>query len=287
MSHSKLLAALACIFVFLLAATPLHAQSSDSKSKLDMVKGPAKARLQDIAQIDVPAGAVFLDGKATRALMKASGEPTSGREYGAIMTTNDDWVVIFEYSNIGYVKDDEKDSLNADKILDSIRKGTAAANKERVRAGHSPLEIVGWEVPPRYDATTHNLEWAIRATSEGQPILNYNTRLLGRKGVMEVVLVVEPAKLSATLPQFRNLLAGYAFQTGQTYAEFRAGDKIAKYGLGALIVGGAAVGAAKLGLFATLAVFFKKAWKLVVVAIVAVGAFMKKLFGRGDGTTRG
>ena len=33
-----------------------------------------------------------------------------------------------------------------------------------------------------------------------------------------------------TLPDFRMLLETYSFQSGQSYAEFRKGDKIAKYG---------------------------------------------------------
>jgi len=228
----------------------------------------------------VPAGYIFIDGKGTRALLKSKGEPTSGQEVGLMVATNENWTVFFEFSNIGYVKDDEKDKLDADKLLESIKRGTAEANKERQRAGNPPLEIVGWEVPPKYDDTTHNLEWAVRATSEGRPLLNYNTRLLGRKGVMEVVLVVDPEKVPETLPVFRKLLTGYAFTTGQTYAEYRPGDKVAKVGLAALVLGGAAVGAAKLGLFAPLVLFLKKAWKLVVVAIAAVAASLKKLLGR-------
>jgi len=263
-----------------LLALPLHAQKTEGK-KPDVLKGPAKANLEGIAQIDVPAGYQFLDGKTIRALMKASGEPTSGREQGLLMPTNDHWSVIFEFDDVGYVKDDEKDKLDADKLLAAIREGTARANQERERLGSPPLEIVGWEQPPKYDAVTHNLEWAIRATSAGRPILNYNTRLLGRKGVMEAVLIVEPDKLPATLPTFKDLLAGHSFQSGQNYAEYRSGDRIAKYGLAALVVGGGAVGAAKLGLFAWLAVALKKAWKLIVVAIVGGIAFFKRLiFGR-------
>src|SRR5262249_34539884 len=106
------------------------------------------------------------------------------------------------------------------------------------------------------------------------------------KGVMETVLVVEPEDLSATLPKFRSLLADYKYQGGQTYAEYRPGDKVAKYGLAALIVGGAAVGAAKLGLLTRLIVIFKKAWYLIVAAIVAVANFFKRtfkaIFGRPD-----
>lgn len=265
-----------------LVALPLYAQESEGK-KPNFQEGPGLAKLGDVAQIQVPAGFRFLDGKTTRALMKASGEPTSGRELGLLMPTNEHWSVIFEFDDVGFVKDDEKDKLDADKLLASIKAGTEAANEERKKMGNPPLIIVGWDQPPKYDEQTHNLEWAIRATSEGEPILNYNTRLLGRKGVMEAVLIVEPDKLQATLPQFKSLLAEHKFQTGQSYAEYRQGDKLAKYGLAALITGGAAVGAAKMGLLAPVILFFKKAWKLVVVAVVALAGFFKKIFGRLTG----
>jgi uncharacterized membrane-anchored protein len=282
MLNRNILLALVCSLG--LAAGPVRAQKPESKVKV--LKGPATASLGTVAQVSVPAGFDFLDGQTTRALMKASGEPTNGREQGLLMPTNEHWSVIFEFDEVGYVKDDEKDKLDADKLLNSIKQGTARANKERERMGSPPLEIVGWEQPPKYDAVTHNLEWAVRATSAGRPIVNYNTRLLGRKGVMEVVLIVDPDKLPATLPTFKNLLAGHSFQSGQHYAEYRAGDKVAKYGLAALVVGGAAVGAAKLGVFSALLPFIKKIWYLLVAALVAAVNLVKRtfarLFGRKD-----
>jgi uncharacterized membrane-anchored protein len=264
-----------------LAVLPLRAQ--EPKTKIDVLKGPATAKLGDVAQMDLPAGYNFLDGQTTRNLMKASGEPTSGRELGLLMPTNEHWSVIFEFNDIGYVKDAEKENLDPDKLLAAIKKGTAAANEERKRMGSPPLEIIGWEQPPKYEPVTHNLEWAIRCESEGRAILNYNTRLLGRKGVMEVVLIVAPDGLPATLPRFKELLAGYSFQSGGTYAEYRPGDKVAKYGLAALVLGGAAVGAAKLGMLAWLLPFLKKGWILIVGAIAAVAGWFKKLFNRWFG----
>jgi uncharacterized membrane-anchored protein len=269
-----------------LAALSLSAAETKSGPKLKVVHGPAKGQLESAAQIEVPQGYVFLDAKSCQAMRKAQGEPVSGNEAGWLEPTNENWAVAFEFDAIGYVKDDEKDKLDADKLLETIKRGTAAANKERERGGNPPIEVVGWEIPPKYDPVTHNLEWAIRGSVEGRQILNYNTRLLGRKGVMEVVLIVEPEKLAQTLPTFRKLLTGYSFQTGQSYAEYRAGDKVAKVGLAALIAGGAAVGAAKLGLFAWLAVFFKKAGKFIVVGFVAVAAFFKRIFGRIFGGRR-
>lgn len=270
--HALLLAIVGLTFV----AQPLLAQ----KPEYDVLRGPAVAKLGGVAQVELPAGYVFLNGKDTRNLMKAAGEPVSGNEVGFLRPTNGEWSVFFDFSDIGYVKDDDKDKLDADKLLASIKEGTEEGNKERARAGNPPLNIIGWETPPHYDEATHNLEWAIRAESEGRPILNYNTRLLGRKGVMEVVLVCEPAELGTTLPEFRGVLSQYKFQSGENYAEYKPGDKIAKYGLAALILGGAGVGAAKLGLLTWVAVLFKKAWKLIIVAFVAVASFFKKIFGR-------
>lgn len=271
---------LTAVCAVVLAASTVVAQE---KPKFNVIHGPGTAPMEGIAQINLPAGYTFIDGKGTRALMKQFGEPTSGNEMGMIHATNGNWSVVFEFDAIGYVKDDDKDKLDADKLLASIKEGTAEANKERVKSGNAPLEVVGWEQPPKYNPETHNLEWAVRAKSEGHDILNYNTRLLGRKGVMEVVLIVDPADLPATLPKYQGLLANYTFQKDQSYAEYRKGDKVAKYGLAALVVGGAAVGAAKLGLLGPLVLILKKAWKLVVVAFVAVIGFFKKMWAKITG----
>ncbi len=280
MNRSKLIVLAACCLA--LTAPSLVGQDAKVKSKPGFTQGPARIQMEGVAQINLPEGYIFVDGKTYRELMKKRGEPVGGGELGLLMPADKDWSIIFRFSDEGYVKDDDKDKLDADKLLDSIRRGTAEANKQRERAGHPPIQVVGWDVPPKYDETTHNLEWAVRGSVEGRPILNYDTRLLGRKGVMKVKLIVEPDQLAETMPTFRSLLAGYSFQSGQTYAEYRPGDKVAKYGLAALVVGGGAVAAAKLGLLGGLMVFLKKGWKLVIVALAALAAFAKRLFsGRG------
>jgi uncharacterized membrane-anchored protein len=264
-----------------LAILPLHAQDAEAgdkpKLKINWTTGPATASLQDIAEIKVPAGFRLADPKGTRALLEAMGNPTSGTELGLLAPTSMVWFVVFEFDKSGYVKDDDKDKLNPDAMLKSIREGNEYANKERKKMGVPPMTITGWEQPPKYNPETHNLEWAIRGESEGSPVVNYNTRLLGRKGVMEVSLVVDPEKLSATMPAYAALLKDYDFKEGQRYAEFRQGDKIAKYGLAALVTGGAAVVAVKTGLFAYLLLFLKKGFKLIAVAVAAVVAFFRRL----------
>lgn len=245
---------------------------------LDGVKwqqGPSIGNLGGIAQVRIPAGYVFADGDDTRVLMEAMQNPTSGREIGFVAPAGLDWFVVFEFDNVGYVRDDEKNSLDADAMLESIKKGTEASNRERRKRGWPTLTILGWEQKPRYNEKTHNLEWAIRGESESQAVVNYNTRLLGRSGIMRVTLVTDPAMLSPTLPKFKDVLAEYDFERGHKYAEFRQGDKVAKYGLTALVVGGATAVAVKSGLF-------KWIWKGLVVGFLALVGFIKKLFSRSE-----
>jgi len=277
------LAALAFSFA---ALAPVLAAEKEGKSSINWQEGPGVAALKTAAEVELPKGYKFANAADTQKMLKAAGEPSSGQEMGMIVPTEGEWSVFFEFSDTGYVKDDDKDKLDADKLLKSITAGNDEANKMRVKMGNAPLKILGWEKPPFYDEATHNLEWALRAEVEGQPLLNYNTRLLGRRGVMEVVLVCSPDKLPETLPAFKELLAGYSYKPGETYAEYKQGDKLAQYGLTALVAGGAVAVAAKTGLLATMVLFFKKAWKLVIIGLVAIGAFAKRLiFGRTERQT--
>ena len=236
-------------------------------------KGPSVGELGTAAQVKVPEGFLFAGANDTRFIMQANHNPVTGKEMGFVAPAGEDWFAVFEFDEVGYIKDDDKDSLDTNALLDSIKAGTAAGNEERVKRGWPTMTIVGWETPPRYNDLTHNLEWAIRAQSEGSPVVNHNTRVLGRGGVMEVTLVTDPATLAETMPKFKTMLEGFQFKQGHKYAEFRAGDKTAAYGLTGLIVGGGTAALVKTGAF-------KWLWKLLVAGAAGVAALAKKLFSR-------
>ena len=277
---------LICLCTICLSVLPVRAAGDDAPKpgrtgKLKWIEGPAKADIKNIAEIQLPEGFMFIGAKETQQILEANGNPTSGNELGLLAPSSRDWFVVFEFSDVGYVKDDDKDKLDADKLLKSIREGNEAANSYREKMGAAPLHVTGWEFPPRYNEQTHNLEWAIRAESEGHAVVNYNTRLLGRKGVMEVNLVIKPDRLAEAIPAYQAILKDYSYKAGEGYAEYRQGDKLAKYGLAALITAGPAAVAVKTGLFAGLLLLLKKTWKLVVVALAAVIAWLKRLVGGG------
>lgn len=236
-------------------------------------RGPSVGQLGINAEVKIPEGYLFANARDTRTLMEATQNPISNSELGFIALANEDWFVVFEFDDVGYVNDEEKSSLDANAILESIKKGTEESNKERVRRGWPTLNVIGWETAPRYNETTHNLEWATRAESEGSVSINHNTRLLGREGVMRVTLVTDPETLAETLPKFRQMLQGFQFKEGHDYAAFTSGDKTAAYGLTGLIVAGGAAAAVKTGAF-------KWLWKVLVAVAVGLSGLVKKLFSR-------
>lgn len=94
-------------------------------------------------------------------------------------------------------------------------------------------------MPPYYDAVSKRLEWAIDAkSSNDESVINFNTRILGRTGVTSAVLVASPAIFNTSTQEFKDALTGYEYISGEKYAEFRQGDRVAEYGLAALIAGG-------------------------------------------------
>lgn len=241
-------------------------------------RGPGNGKLGSEAQVALPDGWWFTGSAGTQTLMKAMENLVNGRELGFVAPppATGRWYCVFEFDPIGYVKDDERDELDADEMLDSMRESSARVNEERRKRGWGTLDVVGWEVPPRYDPATNHLEWALRYEDErGQPVVNMNVRLLGRGGAMSVTWVGDPSELAGALPQFRAVLAGHRFVAGHRYSEYQKGDKIAEYGLTGLVAGGAIAAAAKTGLL-------KKFWKLILFVCIGIAGLARKLFGGGS-----
>jgi uncharacterized membrane-anchored protein len=276
--HARLIAVLLTLAAIL--PLPALAKRGEDKTEINWVTGPATGTLEGWAEVKVPEGYMLANGDDTRRIMQAMGNLTSGNEVGFMAHTNiftasnSTWFILFEFDEVGYIKDDEKKDLQADAMLESMKKQSEESNKVRRRNGFSGLTIVGWEQPPHYNEQTHNLEWSLKAKDdEGELVLNHNTRLLGRKGVMKATLVVDPSKLAEVMPDFNARIADFEFKSGQKYSEFRQGDKIAKYGLAALVAGGAAAVAVKTGLL-------QKLIKPILFGVAALGAFLANLFKR-------
>jgi uncharacterized membrane-anchored protein len=262
------------------AAPPKSFAESLGRAGIKVIAGPATYALGDVAEIKLPAGYHAVEAASLKDYYKLTQNLYSGNERGVVIGPTD-WVLVFDYNASGYVKDDEKNTLDADKLMASMIESQKEGNKERVKQGWDEMKFAGWANKPRYDTKTNNLTWAINLTSSSDGyksvFLNESIRLLGRGGVMNVTLVTDPAQYPNDSAIVSNLLSqNFNYVEGQRYAEFKKGDKVAEYGLAALVLGGAGAAAFKLG-------FFEKFWKLLVVGGAAAAGAIKKLWNKITG----
>jgi uncharacterized membrane-anchored protein len=253
-------------------------------SKLKFQQGEIKLK-DGLATLKASAKFRYLDPDQTdTVLVQLWGNPphnekTLGMIFPAEISPADpeSWAVVITYIEDGYVKDDEAAGINYDDLLKEMKEDTRESSQERIKQGYEAIELIGWAAPPRYDQAAHKLYWAKELSFGGEPehTLNYDIRALGRRGVLSLNAVASINQLQTIEKDMREVLNFVEFNEGARYGDYVAGvDKVAAYGIGALIAGKLA---AKAGLFKLLLLFAAKFWKILIVAALAIGAFAKKL----------
>ena len=240
-----------------------------------------------LAKIHVPEEFRYLNAKdAETVLSRLWGNPPDSSTLGLLLPakvsplSKEAWAVIITYDEDGYVKDDEAEKMDYDKLMKTMKEDTREGSKEREKQGYGSIELIGWAAAPRYDKATHKMYWAkeLKFGDNDGNTLNYNIRMLGRRGVLVLNAVAGMGQLQDIEAAAPAVLAMVDFQEGHRYTDFNAStDKVATYGIAALVAGGLA---AKAGLFKGLLVALLAAKKLVIVGCVAVAAWVKKLFAK-------
>ena len=296
------------LFTGLLAANLIRAQ--DDTNQLNEIKHlvqlakslkyqQGEIDLRDgLAKLTVPKEFSYLGpDDAETVLVKLWGNPPSHtKPLGLLMPagltplSSNAWVVTIQYSEDGYVKDTDAGKINYDDLLKQMQKAIAENNPARQEKGYPAITLVGWAAPPHYDAATHKLYWAKDLKFEGKrrDTLNYCIRMLGRRGVLELNAVAAIGQFDTIDQQTPQILGMVDFKEGSRYADFDPKtDKVAKYGIAALVAGGALAAAAKLGLLKGLWVAIIALKKFIIIGVIAVAAFFKKLFNRGGRSSGG
>jgi len=232
----------------------------------------------------------YLDPNETNKLLMAWGNESDTTTQGTIIPSDVDpwsqtgWAVILTYDDDGHIDDSDAAKIDYDDMLKDMKEGTEDHNSERKKAGFEAVHLIGWAEKPRYDASAKKLYWAKELSFEGTTgnTLNYDVRVLGREGVLSMNAVAGMDRLEQIRGEMQPLIGVAEFNEGYRYAEFnKKTDRMAEYGLAALVAAG--VGA-KLGLFAKFGALLLAFKKFIVLGFIAVGAFIKKLFGKKDET---
>jgi len=180
--------------------------------------------------------------------------------------------IVFEDS--GYIKDDDAAEIDYDDLLADMQAEVEDQNPLRQEQGYPTMDLIGWASPPFYDGEEKKLHWAKELKFETSDIntLNYNIRILGRRGVLNLNVIGDMDVLPQVQTDIDDILHSVQFNPGHTYSEFDPNlDKVAAYGIGGLIAGKVL---AKAGFFALLAKF----WKIIAIGAVAAFAAIRKFF---------
>ena len=250
------------------------------------IRGPSDVALIDQATLKLPANYFFVPKAEGVRVLRALGNVVNDSiVVGLVVGTrqNDQWMVVIRYIKEGYIKDDDAKNWNADELLTSISDGVEQANRDRAARGFPEMKVIGWVEPPGYDAETHRLVWSLLAKDKDQPDdaeknINYNTYALGRDGYFSLNLLSGSARIASEKAVAHELLADLSYNPGKRYEDFSATtDRIAEYGLAALI-GGIAV--KKLGLFALFIGLVLKFAKVIIIGAAVLGTGVMKFFRR-------
>jgi uncharacterized membrane-anchored protein len=233
-------------------------------NSLDRMTGEIKLP-NAVAVLNVPEKFYYLAPKdAEKVLVDVWGNPPGQNTLGMLFPSHmspfdhNSWAVTIEYEEDGYVSDADADDINYSELLVQMKSDTSLVSEERVKQGYEAIELVGWASPPFYDESTHKLHWAKEIKFANSPIntLNYNIRILGRKGVLVLNFIAQIDQNQLIEDNLNSVLALANFDQGSKYSDFDPDiDDVAAYGLGALVAGKVI---AKTGFLAVAFLFLKK-----------------------------
>jgi len=236
--------------------------------------------------LNVPKGFKFLNAAQTQdVLSNLWGNPEDKSVLGSLVpdgkgvTHSNSWMFVISYQGDGFVKDDDAGDIDYDDLLKTMKEDVQAENEERKKGGYPEVQLVGWASKPYYDNNLKVLHWAkeLKFGTDEANTLNYDLRVLGRKGMYNISAVAGMSELAEVKASIPGILKSVEFNQGHKYLDFDADtDTVAAWTIGGLVAGKVL---AKVGFFAILAKF----GKIIVIGIIAAFAGLKKfLFGKKD-----
>lgn len=214
----------------LVSSSTLPAFSQTSRPDLiNWINGPAKADLVGNAEIEVPAGFSLATGGDAVTLLKLMNNPAPASLAGVLAPASRSYVIIFEYSPIGYVKNATTRKINPETVLKHIRSGVS---HETIT---SSISSVDWQMEPQFDRQQNLVEWAILAQTASSKTVNHVVRLLGREGMLDAI-AVQNVGARDTIP-LKEVVSKIAFKPGYAYEDYQEGDKLSERNIAELIAG--------------------------------------------------
>lgn len=281
------------MFIFILALThlSLYGNSEVPMTHEERIKafealewlGPGVYSLTDSdSKIELSKGTKILIGEQAKRARMLSGDAHTDYVEAVVESRKgkNSTSTVMKFYPEGYISLNDWENLDASALLESITESTEEANNELKKQGLDPIHVVGWINPPTLDKQTNTVYWSLEAHDEGDEdnFVNAVAIRLARNGYEKFTLITSKSNfLGAGKDQLAPLLKAHSFDSGYRYEDYIPGDKIAEYGIAALVA--ASVGA-KIAKWAGLLLILKKFGALIVGGIAALFYKFKNYFKR-------
>jgi uncharacterized membrane-anchored protein len=185
---------------------------------------------------------------------------------------------VIQHFDDGYVTLDDWGDIDAKVLLAAISEATEKANEQRRRQGAAEIHLGRWIREPALDRPSATVHWAYGATEGTNPIVNVVALRLSRGGFDKITLATDQTNYGLAAGNLDAILGGMSFDPGYRYADHIATDKVAEYGVAALVAAVAGVKLAQFAVLGTLLVLAKKFGVFGLALIVAAGYWLRRIF---------
>ena len=204
--------------------------------------GPATVKLGESATFTVPENYIYVPVPQGTRILRAYGTTSDANVIGIVVSTgqNQHWMAAIRHRKDGHISDAQAATWSAEDQLVRLREVTADANQILASRNEALREVVGWIVPPQYDAKQNVLRWSINSRPKneienGNNVVIYNTARLGRDGYYSVALTSNLNQVKTDKVAADTIISNIAFNPGRTYADFAPGrDPVASYTISTL-----------------------------------------------------
>lgn len=229
------------------------------------------------SSLSVPAEHTAVVGADARTLSNLVGNEADSSLEAITMDEYLENSVYFLYEGEGYISLDDWEKIKPKELLEEIIKNTEKANRKRRKMGIPEIHVLGWIQEPTLDRQTNTVYWSIEHEEDDSDATVFNSVALrlGRRGYERIVWVGEMFNYKPFGGELDTMLRAHSFDQGYRYTDFTAGDKVAGYGIAALVAGTIGAKVLKAG---GLAVLFKKIGGFLAAGIAAVFYKIRNIF---------
>lgn len=179
--------------------------------------------------LDVPDGYRLLDAAQSRVLVEHLwGNPENPNTLGVLLPARmgpmdkdfHGFVISFEPS--GYMEESEIRKIDYTKLLTEMKEELKNDNLLRSGKGAGQISGMDWAFTPYYNKDNHSLHWArVLHFDKNEPsMLNYELRLLGRKGALCFTAIGKVTELEQIKQQLAIVAAAARFAPGNGYTDY-------------------------------------------------------------------